>query len=208
MTEIDWAALDEIQTSQQIVFSNLRDWSPTYVPGEGCNPKAFIVCPPPGALETVRRRPLISSSGLVTRSLMGLAGLYAEWWSGEPVRNAELVNCWLTPVIKFKTPNNRAPHMQEIRSAKEFLRAEWIAVGRPKVIVTIGTVAAVAIAGRYHETEVGRPVSVVGKEGDQLTVWSMPSVSIVPNVRYRERIESHWVNLGTWLNDQDDTSNG
>ena len=209
MTDIDWAALDRIQTAQQIAFQGMdARMCPIYVPGEGCNLKAFIVCPPPGALETVQRRPLVNSIGLVTRSLMGLAGLYGEWRSGDPVRDADMVNCWLTPVIKFKLPNNRTPYMPEIKTVRDFLRAEWIAVGRPKVIVTIGFTAALTIMGHHATLPVGRPVPMMGKDGEQLTVWQMMSPSLIPNVKYRERIEAHWVDLGTWLNDLDDTPNG
>jgi uracil-DNA glycosylase len=185
-----------------------RDWaagintglSERYVPGEGGNPRVLIVGEAPGAQEDAKLRPFVGPAGRVLRQLMAGVGLYTGDTPhfGEP-------NCWLTNVVHFRPPGNRAPTPGEIKVARTGLRREWLAVGQPRVVVPVGGTALKALYGKHmsimHESgrchkEWSRTTTL------ELYVWPM----IHPSAGLRNRslikhIEHDWDDFGTWLSE-------
>lgn len=201
MSEIDYDAL-ELIALDMLWLDEFAQLSKVYVPGEGDNPSVFIVGEAPGAEEEVKRRPFAGRAGRVQRQLMAGAGLWMHK-SGPIGDRATIPNCWLTNVLKFRPPRNRKPLWTEVLAARPFLRREWKAVGRPRVIVPVGGTALSAIIGRQvgilkHSGWLHEEVSRV--DGKPLYVWPM----IHPSLGLREKslqslIEKDWTEFGRWL---------
>lgn len=201
MSEIDYDAL-ELIALDMLWLDEFAQLSKVFVPGEGDNPSVFIVGEAPGAEEEVKRRPFVGRAGKVQRQLMASAGLWTRK-SGPIGDRATMPNCWLTNVLKFRPPRNRKPLSTEVQAARPFLRREWKAVGRPRVIVPVGGTALSAIIGRQvgilkHSGWLHEEVSRV--DGKPLYVWPM----IHPSFGLREKslqslIEKDWTEFGRWL---------
>lgn len=200
--EIDWDRLDRIQDRQQrcrnVAFLDL---SPVYVPGEGPNKTVgcMIIGEAPGAQEEIKCRPFVGDSGLILRELMSIAGLY----TGQTPELGE-ANCWLTNVIKFRPPRNRTPTLEEIKFFRVYLRHEWIAVGRPTIIILVGGVAFRAVMGRYASiTKIaGKVMCYKSKQsGLGIHIWPMihPSYGL-RNPSLQPLIEKDWEALEKWMN--------
>lgn len=196
---VDWDELEDI-----------RDWnfgwraaldtglSERYVPGEGDNPRVFIVGEAPGAQEDVAQRPFVGPAGRVLRDLMASCGIF----TGE-TPHFGVPNCWLTNVIHFRPPGNRTPTQAEISVARMGLRDEWTAVGRPRIIVPVGGTALTAIMGErlsiLHMS--GKYILKDSRDGKQkLFVWPMihPSAGLKNNALI-PHIEKDWSRLDGWL---------
>src|SRR5258705_13812360 len=101
---IDWDELEALEAIQwkDTAFAAV---SADYVPGEGDNPRAFIIGDAPGAQEVIKRTPFVGPVGRVLRDLMANAGLYGEARSVPDIEfgvNGAGANCWLTNAVKFK----------------------------------------------------------------------------------------------------------
>lgn len=180
------------------------DMSTVYVSGEGdpwysgdYRPKVMIIGEAPGAQEEIKRRPFVGPAGRVLRDLMVLAEIYtgAAPHFGTP-------NCWLTNVVKFRPPRNRTPSLPEIMSVRQHLRFEWDILGRPSVVIAVGSVALTALAGRPMSVlrRAGQPITHTTREQTILTVWPMihPAYAL-RNLSVQPVVEGHWEKLGTWL---------
>jgi DNA polymerase len=175
--------------------------SKNYVGGEGADdaPEAMLIGEAPGADEDIQQRPFVGPAGMVLRQLMALASLYA----GKEIAS----NCWVTNVVKFRPPRNATPSEQMIRSVRPYLRDEWEAIGKPRLIIPIGGVALQAITGRkisilraagkghYYA---GR---YTGKGEPNLIIWPMvhPSYGMRSrSTQLQEVLEADWERLGEW----------
>jgi uracil-DNA glycosylase len=149
--------------------------------GPAC-PKVMIVGEAPGATENARQRPFCGPSGAVLEQLMGVAGLQAEdrpWGTGsnptEPA-GVDAANAFLTNVVKYRPPGNRTPSLPEIMHARDgfrqklvgsgfkmsintdlpegagSLRREWRALGGPRLIVCVGSVAHSALHPQNYDS--------------------------------------------------------
>lgn len=204
MSKIDYDAL-ELIALDQLWLDEFAQLSKVYVPGEGDNPSVFIVGEAPGADEEIKRRPFVGRAGKVQRQLMASADLWTKPARANGFGRGFLKepNCWLTNVLKFRPPRNRKPLWTEVQAARPFLRREWKAVGRPRVIVPVGGTALGAIIGRQvgilkHSGWLHEEVSRV--DGKPLYVWPM----IHPSFGLREKslqslIEKDWTEFGRWL---------
>jgi uracil-DNA glycosylase family 4 len=177
------------------------DLSSVYVPGEGDNARVMIIGEAPGAQEEIKRRPFVGAAGKVLRELMSFADLYT---GGTP--QLGVANCWLTNVVKFRPPGNRTPTPTEVMGVRHLLRKEWVAVGRPAIVVPVGAVALAAVKGfkrKYSILRVaGNPMLQLSQEGHTMVVWPM----IHPSFGLRNKpvipmIEKHWEEFGEWLAD-------
>jgi len=103
-----------------------------HVPGEG-PAEARIMClgEAPGAEEDRQGRPFVGPSGQLLTRLLGIAGI-------------DRGNVFITSVVKCHPPGNREPTPAEMAVCMEHTRAQ-IAVIRPKVICTLGRIAAQAL---------------------------------------------------------------
>ncbi len=149
----------DIGTVHQAILScrkcALAEGRTTAVPGEG-NVKAelIFVGEGPGHDEDIQGRPFVGRAGqLLTKIIQAMTYDRAE--------------VFITNIVKCRPPNNRVPHRDEIQVCTPYL-LEQIRNIRPKVIVTLGKVAAdffipdsqggmTAIRGRFQDWN-GLPV--------------------------------------------------
>jgi uracil-DNA glycosylase family 4 len=100
----------------------------------------MIVGEGPGAAEVVQGRPFVGASGRLLRSILKSIG-------------ANLDECYITNATLCKPPPDKRPfhqrHMDAITNCLPRLRAE-IELVRPRVIVTLGNAALIALTGRYE----------------------------------------------------------
>jgi len=116
--------------------------------GEGA-PQADLVFvgEGPGQDEDRCGRPFVGAAGQLLTKIIAAMNLSRE-------------DVYIANIVKCRPPNNRAPTAEEIGSCLPFLRRQ-LAVIRPRVICTLGNVAARAlldtdrpisrIRGRFHE---------------------------------------------------------
>ena len=144
------------EIEQDPAFAHLRTPGINLVPGIGSSrPLAMVVGEAPGATENSRREPFCGASGRVLHELMGLADLFAredrgcedichpgQGCCGGPFREAREPNVWLTNAVKYRPQGNRTPNVGETLAAQSYLRREWYLIGRPRLIICVGSTAA------------------------------------------------------------------
>lgn len=188
-------------------FAHLRTTGNHLVEGEGDNPIAFIIGEAPGATEVKAKRPFVGASGTVLRQLMAHAGLYATGVDNKTdwVATEWNPNCWLTNVVKYRPSlSNRTPTLQELMDSREHLRAEWLAVGKPDIVITVGSAPLTAVMGRKSSilARAGRMFSNFNSERDPQTMVFWPMIHPAFGLRnetVRPTIEAHWERLREWL---------
>jgi DNA polymerase len=176
--------------------------------------RAMIVGEAPGATENAQRRVFCGPSGKVLAQLMQLAGLSADGdpgcesvchpphgCCGGPAREAAPANCFITNVLKYRPPGNRTPYRAEAVWGAETLRLEWAALGRPPLLVAVGSTArAVLVPQMFGRIAPGKWVDLGSQVGQGPFVWvhfhprygiSKPSA--------RPEMERHWEEMGKWL---------
>lgn len=177
-------------------FAHLRTPGVRLVPGFGSyRPDVMVVGDTPGATETAHGRPFSGANGMILQQLMALAGLYTgEWYDGGISQES---NAWLTYTIKYRVAGH--PTVGESMHARPYLRQEWRILGRPRVIVTVGSLAWETL-GRVEfggiNRNAGQPIPLRGNT----TLWPMlhPAAGMA-NEAEQPRIERHWEHLGDWL---------
>ena len=128
----------------------LADTRKHVVPGEGnIKTDLMFVGEAPGRDEDVQGRPFVGRAGqLLTKIINAMKFQRNE--------------VYITNIVKCRPPNNRNPHKEEMDSCKDYLLRQ-IELIRPKVIVTLGKVAAsffiqtslgmTALRGDFYEFE-------------------------------------------------------
>jgi DNA polymerase len=211
---IDHDALDVVYENIQRhkAFRHLREDGNRFVPGEGDTPKVFILGEAPGAREAEQLRPFVGPSGKLLRLLMHKAGLYT-YWHGKLTGAQVIPNCreglppnvWLTNVLKYRPAGNRTPDALEIRLSRPFVRAEYYAVGAPRVIVPVG-----APAMRTVMADLKQPITmcagsrfysrVRGTDHNVMVVPMLhPSFLLRAGDSAIERAIVEWSQLGSWV---------
>ncbi len=108
-----------------------RKWelSTNFVPGEGnLNARIFMVGQAPGKNEDVMKRPFVGRSGKLLESLINDMHMKRE-------------SIYITSVVQFFPPKNRAPTDEEISICLPYLLKQ-IEIVNPKIIVLLGSIAA------------------------------------------------------------------
>lgn len=195
---VDWDALGELEDWNRAWRATLdTGLSERYVPGEGDNPRVLIVGEAPGAQEDSALRPFVGDAGRVLRDLMAAVGLF----TGE-TPHFGLPNCWLTNLVHFRPPGNRNPLDAEITVARMGLRDEWVAVGKPEIIIPVGKIPSQAIFGKKISIlrDSGSMFERTSREGKKLKIWPM----IHPSFGLREKsiipaIEKDWDQFAEWF---------
>lgn len=173
------------QVMEDEALASLRRDGRTLIPGRGSNPAlVFVVSRAPDATEDVKHKLL---TGKVGRSILSLirdaAGIKEHWW--------------YTTISKYHT--NRALFQPEIDACVPHVRNEWVAVGMPGVIVTIGGTPLHALKPDIR----GRATNIVGRPvygGKNSVIWPMRNVSAaVADATLRDEVEADWDRLGKWL---------
>lgn len=208
MTHVNRNRLDRAYERMRTdaAFEHLRTRGNPLIEGEGGNPIALIIGEAPGAIEVVKKRPFVGPAGIVLRQLMAHAGLYATGVGGKSdwVATEWNPNCWVTNVVKWRPPSNRTPTLEEIKAARPHLRHEWVAIGKPDIIITVGSPALTAVLGRKSSIlkRAGQMFSHFDSEREPQSIvfWPMihPSFGL-RNEHIRDTIESHWIRLRGWL---------
>jgi DNA polymerase len=99
------------------------------VPGEGnLGTELMFVGEAPGRDEDIQGRPFVGRAGQLLTKI-----IHAMKFKREEV--------YITNIVKCRPPENRTPHKQEIEMCQDYLR-EQLGMIKPKVIVTLGKVAA------------------------------------------------------------------
>lgn len=165
--------------------------------GQTVNPTAMVVLGAPGATENTKRRPACGYIGRLLNQLMSSAGLNADEKLYGDILLGTTLNAFVTCAIKYRLPGNRVPNTREILFGAESLRREWMAIGRPKLIVAVGSVARAALA----------PVEQAIAPGDWLALpdgqtflWVQyhPTYGI-QHPEARDKMERHWEAMGKWI---------
>jgi uracil-DNA glycosylase family 4 len=118
------------------------------VPGEGnIGTELMFVGEAPGRDEDIQGRPFVGRAGQLLTKI-----IHAMKFKREEV--------YITNIVKCRPPENRTPHKQEIEMCQDYLR-EQLGMIKPKVIVTLGKVAAdffiesklgmTALRGNFYE---------------------------------------------------------
>ena len=97
------------------------------------NAEWMLIGEEPGHAEDLEGQPFLGQSGVLLDEMMRAIGL-------------ERHSVYLTPVIKCKTPDNRAPKAEELRSCYGYLQRQ-IQLLKPKIILAVGRVAAQSLLG-------------------------------------------------------------
>lgn len=198
---ISASSLEELQLKAEADPSFSQRETGRYVGGVGnqVDPIAFVVGEAPGATEELEGEPFVGVSGAILAQLMEMAGLYAR-----PVVSADhpetqgLIepNVWLTNAYKWRPDaRNRAPHFGEILAAQPYLRREWALVGRPRLLMAVGSVAATALGIDPVFTPRG---SIYGPRqgGIYYAMQYHPAYGLRGGDDRKEMMERHWENLG------------
>lgn len=208
MTNVNRNRLDRAYERMRTdtAFEHLRTKGNPLIEGEGGNPIALIIGEAPGAIEVVKKRPFVGPAGYVLRQLMAHAGLHATGIGGKSdwVATEWNPNCWLTNVVKWRPPSNRTPTIEEIKAARPHLRAEWVAIGKPDIIITVGSPALTAVTGRQQSilARAGQMFSHFDSEREPQSIVFWPMIHpafALRNEHIRPTVESHWDRLRVWL---------
>ncbi|MCJ7581724.1 MAG: uracil-DNA glycosylase, partial [Candidatus Aminicenantes bacterium] len=126
------------QTILKCRLCALSDTRQHAVPGEGnIKTEIMFVGEAPGRDEDEQGRPFVGRAGqLLTKIINAMKFQRNE--------------VYITNTIKCRPPKNRNPHKEEMDSCKDYLLKQ-IEIIRPKVIVTLGRVA----ASYFIETDLG-----------------------------------------------------
>jgi DNA polymerase len=119
------------------------------VPGQGSDhPLIMVIGEGPGAEEDRQGNPFV-----------GPAGRYLDSWlaavrtDGDQQPLSRDTNVFITNIVKCRPPGNRDPHPDEIEACIGYLRRQ-IELLQPRVILTVGRIAAQALLGTT--TGIGR----------------------------------------------------
>ncbi len=105
------------------------DLSTDFVPGEGnLNARICLIGQAPGRNEDIMKRPFVGRSGKLLDSLIEEINLKRE-------------DCYITSIVQFFPPKNRAPTDEEISICKPYFLAQMDII-QPETIVLLGSVAA------------------------------------------------------------------
>ncbi len=114
----------------------VRDWnlSRNFVPGEGpVDAKVMFIGQAPGANEDTQRRPFIGRSGQLLTKVLTDVGI-------------DRSTVYISSVVQFFPPKNRAPTPKEIELCRGFLMRQ-IDIVRPRVVVFLGNISSQNVIG-------------------------------------------------------------
>jgi len=206
MGEVDEAGLIDLweEIEQDPAFAHLRTPGISLVPGIGSyRPLAMVVGEAPGATENSRREPFCGASGLVLHQLMALAGLYARRVSSlhkgdEPAPYYD-PNVWLTNAIKYRPAGNRTPNVRETLTAQPYLRREWYLVGRPRLIVCVGSTAANTLNVHTPSAMVKGELYRLRDNRTWVSYQYHPAFGLRGGENRQEVLERQWEHMGAMI---------
>ena len=120
------------------------------VPGSGPkNPKVVFIGEAPGYNEDQQGEPFVGRSGKFLDNLLSLVGMTRD-------------SVWIGNVIKCRPPENRDPHVDELRSCAPYLKLQLRELN-PKLVCPLGRFAAAHFLPGIKISEAhGKPQKVKG----------------------------------------------
>jgi DNA polymerase len=168
-------------------FDHMREAGSKLVQGRGNrkDPVAMVIGEAPGAQEDLVGKPFIGASGQLLDGLLSLSSLTQD-------------EIWITNTVKYRPVDggrNRTPYNFEIKNSSKYLRQEWLAVGRPPLMITCGAVPLKAVL-RTMSLSVSRYIGEPLRLRDNLVLVAM----FHPAFPLRQRsliptVERHWEEL-------------
>ena len=159
-------ACEELRLKMLSARLPLKKTAKNLVFGAGSHdPKVFFIGEAPGAKEDEQGLPFVGAAGKELETLLNSISLTRD-------------EVFITSILKYRPPGNRAPTFEEIKAHTPFL-VDQIRILKPKVIVTLGNFATKFIlAGMdiYKMSEIAGITQLHGKvqkihfEGMNLTV--------------------------------------
>jgi DNA polymerase len=140
---------------------------------------------------------------------MDLADLSAEErWSDGTEKYPETIgevpaNAFITNVVKYRPPGNRTPTIREILMGAEALRKEWMAIGRPRLIVCVGATARTALTPVELRL---RPGQLAALHDGKTFVYAQyhPAWGMRNGPKGRNLMEEQWEAMGKWIQENRD----
>lgn len=112
-------------------FADLRDRGARLVRGDGAesvqHARVMVIGPAPRTRDQGEGKPFAGTDGRILDGLLGLAGFHRS-------------QCFITTVVKYRSPGNKAPSLYHQLKAKEWLGREWLII-QPKLTICVGAVA-------------------------------------------------------------------
>lgn len=167
-------------------FKYPRDGSVRLVAGDGASrPKLLVVGDAPGAVDSTRQKPFTGRDGQILRSLLKDVGGFSkeDWWG--------------TYLIKHRIEGK--PYLVEAIAAREYVQAEHLLLGKPPVIVAVGSLAwqSLGTPGMGGLLSwAGKPMA--GPWGSTLCAMLHPRYGL-RHPEMQDKIESHWEHLAQWM---------
>lgn len=170
---------------------------------------------------------LMGLAGLALEETGCVCGATARGGGHSLTCHATIPNAFVTNVVKYRPPNNATPSIADIFHAKEgfkqqkmgpgfasvidtslpegagSLRREWAALGRPRVVVSVGGVAHAAFHPMGFEgisRWVGQPIP---RRSGEVDVWFIsqfhPAYGLRKGPRVQDQMSKDWTKMGEFL---------
>lgn len=143
--------------------------------GEG-NPDAnlMFIGEAPGEEEDKQGRPFVGRSGQLLNKVLQHV-------------NIDRNNVYITNVVKCRPPKNRAPLLEEMQLCKMRFLDKQIKIIQPRIIVTLGSIAAHAV--------LGEPIKITQIHGTKLNTNNLTIIPIYhpAYVLRNQTVLSNWV---------------
>ncbi|EET90367.1 MAG: NUDIX domain-containing protein [Candidatus Micrarchaeales archaeon] len=179
--------MDILNLEYSRLFDRFENWSLSsrFVPGEGpLDARIMFLGQAPGSEEDKTLRPFVGRSGMLLTDMIKRAGLDRD-------------KAYITSVVQFFPPRNRAPSSFEIDVCKPFLFKQ-IDIVKPGLVVLLGNVAMLAVLGRTGVSSMHG--TVVEKDGVRYFITLHPSAAL----RIKSKIpiiEADFKKLGSIVRD-------
>lgn len=181
-------------------WNHLRFPGISLVPGRGnsLDPIAMIVGTAPSARDSLNKRAFCGHKGELLRQLMELSGLRADDKSYGNKDWSDTVgpNAFVTNLVKYRLPGSREPTGREITDAMDSFRAEWMAIGRPSLIVTLGIAA---YAFNFPGEDLPGPGDWIALKDGKTFAWFQYGLPWSASDRERVLVTDSWERMGEWL---------
>ena len=157
--------MDILNLEYSRLFDRFEHWSLStrFVPGEGpLDARIMFLGQAPGNEEDKKLRPFVGRSGMLLTDMIKKAGLNRD-------------RAYITSVVQFFPPKNRAPSNLEIEVCKPFLFKQ-IDIVKPEFVVLLGNIAVLAILGKTGVSSMHG--TVVEKDGIKYFITLHPSAAL------------------------------
>jgi uracil-DNA glycosylase len=120
------------------------------------NPKVFFIGEAPGAKEDEQGFPFVGMAGKQLDALLDSIGLTVK-------------SVYITSILKYRPPKNRAPNIIEIKAHTPFL-VDQIKIIEPKIVVTLGNFATKFVLGGFNIKNMSTIEGITQLHGEARTI--------------------------------------